>query len=420
MSDLRDLLRAAADPPAPEELDHTDLRRRARRIRRLRQAWTAAAVLLVAAVGAWASMRPITPDARVEFVDTPPDADGRAHTEPVWSPLPEAPLRMRWGSFAAWTGEEFVVWGGYAGVGTPDEYTAADGAAYDPATRRWRPIAAAPLEGMHSGASVWTGDELLMLGGFGDPNGRAGATAAAAYAPRTDMWRVLPGLPAPFGAAVWSGETSEVVVVGAGGDGTGPRSAWALDGNDRGWRQLPRTPELPNRYDDLAFSLVTGHGGVYLVASDAAWRLDLRDPTRWVRLPDPPLGPGRGGAPLVAWTDAGLLTANGDGAALYDGGSWRSVPAPPVDVDAEASAVVGDDGMVVAVDPRSGAAAAFDATREWWAALPDVPLRSRFNAAVAGGTHGSHTVVFVWAGSNEANLPFVDGAVLRTPTGFAP
>lgn len=153
--------------------------------------------------------------------------------------------------------------------------------------------------------------------------------------------------------------------------------------------------ELPNRYDDLAFSLVTGHGGVYLVASDAAWRLDLRDPTRWVRLPDPPLGPGRGGAPLVTWTDAGLLTANGDGAALYDGGSWRSVPAPPVDVDAEASAVVGDDGMVVAVDPRSGAAAAFEATREQWATLPDVPLRPRFNAAVAGGTDGKDTVVLV-------------------------
>lgn len=419
MSDLRDLLRAAADPPAPEELDDTDLRRRARRIRRRRQAWTAAAVLLVAAVGAWASMRPITPDARVEFVDTRPDGAGRALAEPVWSPLPEAPLWMRWGSFAAWTGDEFVVWGGYAGGGTPDEYTAADGAAYDPATRRWRRIAAAPLEGMYGGASVWTGDELWVLGGFGDPNGRAGATEAAAYAPGTDTWRTLPGLPALLGAAVWSGETSEVVVVGTGGDGTGPRSAWTLDGNDHGWRELPRTPALPNRYEDLAFSLVTGHGDVYLVASDAAWRLDLRDPTRWVRLADPPLRPGRGGAPLVAWTDVGLLTANGDGAALYDGGSWRSVPAPPVDVDA-ASTVVGDDGMVVAVDPRSGAAAAFDATRRRWAAWPDVPLRSRFNAAVAGGTHGRDTVVFVWAGSDDANLPFADGAVLRTPTHFAP
>jgi len=107
--------------------------------------------VVLVALGGWAVARPSTPDPRIEFID---DTVGGS-ADPEWTQLPTGPLSPRWGSYAAWTGGEFVVWGGYAGAGTTDEYSAADGAAYDPVTRRWRAIADARLDGMRSGTSVW-------------------------------------------------------------------------------------------------------------------------------------------------------------------------------------------------------------------------------------------------------------------------
>ncbi|HEX4980176.1 MAG TPA: hypothetical protein VFV63_00675, partial [Ilumatobacteraceae bacterium] len=71
-----------------------------------------------------------------------------------------------------------------------------DGAAYDPTTDTWRTIAdgplpagGAPTQAIPQGA--WTGSELVVWGGWGDP-------IAAAYDPATDRWRDLP--PGPLDA----------------------------------------------------------------------------------------------------------------------------------------------------------------------------------------------------------------------------
>ena len=65
-----------------------------------------------------------------------------------------------------------------------------DGAAYDPVTDTWRTIAdgpvpadGAPTQLIPQGA--WTGSEFVVWGGWGDP-------IAAAYDPTTDRWRDLP------------------------------------------------------------------------------------------------------------------------------------------------------------------------------------------------------------------------------------
>jgi hypothetical protein len=57
----------------------------------------------------------------------------------------------------------------------------------------------------------------------------------------------------------------------------------------------------------------------------------------------------------------------------------------------------------------------FDLRASRWSTLPDLPLRPRLSAAVAGGDDGDASLVFVWAGSDDANLPFVDRAMLRLP-----
>src|SRR5215471_14595914 len=58
-----------------------------------------------------------------------------------WTRLPGAPIAPRSEYAVVLTGKQMIVWGGYAGNTT--QY--GDGAAYDPATRTWTKIAAAPL-----------------------------------------------------------------------------------------------------------------------------------------------------------------------------------------------------------------------------------------------------------------------------------
>src|SRR5437879_5985863 len=78
-----------------------------------------------------------------------------------WQVLPPAPVAGRFGTSAVWSGREVLFWGGQAGADTgglhlppptatgglhlpPPTATFADGAAYDPATPRWRRLPAAP------------------------------------------------------------------------------------------------------------------------------------------------------------------------------------------------------------------------------------------------------------------------------------
>jgi hypothetical protein len=86
------------------------------------------------------------------------------------------PLSPRDAPATAWTGEELVVVGGTV-EGTP----ARDGAAYDPATDTWRPIADAPAPVDARQVAVWTGEEMVVTA----------TTGAFAYDPAADAWRTL-------------------------------------------------------------------------------------------------------------------------------------------------------------------------------------------------------------------------------------
>jgi hypothetical protein len=105
-----------------------------------------------------------------------------------WRTLPPSPLGVRAGETAVWTGRVWVIWGGLANpTGTPNGPALANGAAYDPVARTWRRMAPAPLSARSNAAGVWTGREVVVLGGGNNPD-------AAAYDPATDRWRKM----APF------------------------------------------------------------------------------------------------------------------------------------------------------------------------------------------------------------------------------
>ena len=126
-------------------------------------------------------------------------------TSDSWRTLPEPPLKRRGQSASVWTGAEWIVWGGSTGQ---DEFN--DGTAYNPGTNTWRLIADSPLSNRRVRAA-WTGTEMIVASGSagGDRQTNYGEMAVsdgAAYNPVTDTWRpIADGFAHPGFAPVWTG-----------------------------------------------------------------------------------------------------------------------------------------------------------------------------------------------------------------------
>jgi N-acetylneuraminic acid mutarotase len=96
----------------------------------------------------------------------PPDffADGAAYNPESneWTPLATSPLSPRLGHAATWSGERMLVWAGRndSGLG--------DGAAYDPSSDEWSAIEQSPLSPRAFPVAVWAGNELIVWGGTAD------------------------------------------------------------------------------------------------------------------------------------------------------------------------------------------------------------------------------------------------------------
>lgn len=158
-----------------------------------------------------------------------------------WRPVSQTNAPSgRWGHAAVWTGREMIVWGGRSSF-APREHQN-DGALYDPDNDTWRRMSNVGAPAARSQmAAVWTGEELLVWGGWTD--GGECPPSGGSYHPRTDTWTPLPLENAPEGrlepASVWTGR--EMIVWGGlleGGQrscGTGAR----YDPESRTWRRLP-------------------------------------------------------------------------------------------------------------------------------------------------------------------------------------
>ena len=147
-----------------------------------------------------------------------------------WNVLPASEFDGRLGAAVVWTGEQLLVWGGEVpGDGArPDRGWPATntGGAYDPASDTWFSIPSGPLSARSGAAAVWTGAEMLVMGG------QAGS---AAYDPATRLWRELPTESLPIEkAVVWTG--SEAIVFSGSGWGR------AYSPTTDTWRALPEPP----------------------------------------------------------------------------------------------------------------------------------------------------------------------------------
>jgi hypothetical protein len=193
-----------------------------------------------------------------------------------WSTLRSSPLGARSEPELVWTGQEMVELGGLRKNNTTN-----DGAAYDPATGRWHKIAPpAGNVGLSNAVTAWTGQQIFVTNGAtaSCPGGEkvpACLPAAGLYNPVTNRWTTtmlplsLDGL-APD-AAVWTGRD---VILAATSDSNRSRLGLASYNPVTGrWKLI--TPKLPVGHPIQDTSLVAAGGRLILWS---LWSKDRETP----------------------------------------------------------------------------------------------------------------------------------------------
>ena len=270
-----------------------------------------------------------------------PSPPARAHgfqdLKGGWTQLP-VPPEVRTSAAIGWTGEQLLVWGGYVYTGFSDEGAHDDGFALDARTRQWHELPDSPLRARTVPAAAWTGTELLVWGGSVTSDIEGFLDDGAAYDPASETWRPLP--PAPVTARaplhVWTGR--ELIVWGtAVRVDDRPRDGAAYDPIADEWRPIADGPiDLTD-----ATAVWTGremivfgaalHGGNNAETNTAVGA--AYDPVRdtWRELPKSSLSPQ---ASTAAWNGRELIAWDYlNQSAAYDPvtNEWRRLPKVPLD-----------------------------------------------------------------------------------------
>lgn len=252
-----------------------------------------------------------------------------------WTKLPPPPEVRSANAATVWTGEQLILWGGYVYTGFSDEVPEGNGFAFDARSRTWKPMAGSPLGPRVLPASAWTGNEVLIWGGSDDRGGFY--DDGAAYDPTTDTWRELP--PAPVSARA-------------------PLSAWT--GREfLVWGTVVRVDERPR--DGAAYEPVTNEWRTIATAP-----IELTDATAvWTGREMIVFGAGLHGGNKPD-TDTAI-------AAAYDptADTWRRLPAS--ELSPQASTAAWDGKKLIAWDYLNDAAA-YDPATGLWRSLARVPL----------------------------------------------
>lgn len=279
---------------------------------------------------------------------------------PGWERLADLPLSRRTGPVVVWTGTEVLAVGGETGTICPPmadcvepNASASDGAALDPATGRWRMLADAPLPiPAYTRSAVVAGHLFVRVG-----------RSLLDYDIEDDRWQQLPRRVSDWYDLVADGDRLLLV---SGSDEQGVRPDLSYDVDDGGWSRLPEDPIGP-AFDRgiiptgrglvlLALELTDSPGAGDQPAVVLAALLDRATGT-WSRLPDSDqLGSGHWAVFGDRLVDAGIGSSDGGG------------PEP------------GDYGREV---PRGGI---LDLGTRTWSRLPDPPAeRDRGWAVDAAG-----------------------------------
>jgi hypothetical protein len=329
-----------------------------------------------------------------------------------WRRLPTGPTVVHASPVGVWTGREMIVSGvrfGHSGTFVGSSEVAA---AYDPASRTWRRLAAPPrTQNYCRRAAVWTGNEMLVWG-----------CDQLAFDPATAQWRRLPRAPGGAGIVVWTGK--EMIGWGGGCCGDAWSGGSAYDPAANTWRTLSRSPLAP---EQGPIGVWTGRELILLVRGIQAVdgkpaparlaRAAAYDPATdtWRRIAPLPESDVRFGGSAV-WDGREVLVV-GAGARSQDAlaynpttNRWRRLASmEPGHGGASRAAVWTGKRLLVwggtQYDPTGDVLArhglSYDPETDRWSALPEWPLRSRDGSTV------------VWTGRQLV----VWGGVIGTPLG---
>jgi hypothetical protein len=291
------------------------------------------------------------------------------------------------GQASVWTGTELLIWGGME-VNSPGQSMASDGAAYDPVTRAWTPMPASPLSPRDAAFGVWTGTRALFWGGGSVEGALVQLIDGASYDPASRTWAMLPAAPlrpsATGQAVVWTGTQMVVIQPGAGA---------AFDPATSSWTMVPALPQVAGWQPSGITAYWTGSKVITWVTRQRLVTLD--DPggrtagrpetpidlsvsayswvpgsRAWAFVPSQPdynSVPAGTAAPIGGW----LLFPGNFGVAWYDpsSGTWTARPESSFEV--AGPAVWTGSAMV---EFGTGIAAAFDPSTDAWTGLASCPI----------------------------------------------
>jgi N-acetylneuraminic acid mutarotase len=307
-----------------------------------------------------------------------------------WRPISTSPLAPRSQAFIAWTGSRVLIWGGQqkgSVTGAGDEFT--DGALYDPVKDTWKPMAAWPLAERYGARAVWTGKRLVVWGGASAAAGKDAPPLAdgAAYDPSDNNWTKVSAAPIGGRIAPLAGARGGAVLFSWGPgeikDGQRvPASDSALyDPGPNRWSPAAPAPAPPK---ETWCRDAPGCGGIdtgsRVVFAGLGLAWDAAG-DRWT-----PTAPGVFADPFLegkarAWTGSRIM---------FWGGGTSDTPGdvPPATVTA--------------------AGGAYDVAADRWDTIPAAPLAPRARAAAVW----TGRELIVWGGEADYShrAQFADGA----------
>jgi hypothetical protein len=245
-----------------------------------------------------------------------------------WQRLPDVPLSPRGGPVTVWTGSEVLVIGGETGDICPPNAdcafaneSASDGAALDPDRATWRPIAVAPVPVPGYSAQALVGGHLFVRVDH----------RLLDYDIDGDRWQVLPRRLSEWYDLEADGDR---LVLTSGSDETGVLPDLVYDPRSATWSQLPRDPlgpmygrgivATPAGLLLVGLPLVENPGGGDRPSYVRGALLDRRSGT-WSKLPkSDQLGGGYWGAIGSRVVNLSLDSSNGGGDGAGDYG--RQIP----------------------------------------------------------------------------------------------
>ena len=353
-----------------------------------------------------------------------------------WSALASSPLGARSGPLVAWAGGQLLEIGGLVANGSR---STSAGAAFDPATGRWRRIAAVPAAagvrpndptGLSlSPDSAWTGKYLAVANGLVKACPKADPTVATAcwtgvalYDPAANRWTALT-LPKQLdglevSAVAWTGRDVVVAAVDTAAFGTsqGRLAMAAYAVATHRWRVI--TPVVPRRHPPRYLTLTDADGQLLLwsqwdrviksnngfgdyagvdvlaMSSNGTWR---NVTGRWPQEQNvsPPLITADGllFSPGQIWCGVACIPPYSSEPGYFANPvtlARKTIPAGPLGQSDPPYVWAGDE--IIAVNQNVGDVALFKPSASRWTPLPAVP------------GHPSLSVTPVWTGTELLTL----------------